>query len=194
MNASLRGSARDALSQARAWGWPFAVGAAGLALAAVVSLGVVPRIQRASLSVAIEADSAARHASQAGPAAQDTRRIESTAEHFLAEFPAADSRQTRVATLLELAVHHSMALRGGEFQLSRDKASGLLRYSATLPLTGTYAQLRGFVEDALTSDGALSLDRLRLRRAAVGAATVEADLTWSFYMRPGDTVPPGKSP
>ena len=74
---------------------------------------------------------------------------------------------------------------------SRDKATGLLRYSVTMPLTGPYVQLRAFVEEALAGDGALSLDRMRLRRASTGANLVEADLTWSFYMRPGGAAASG---
>ena len=99
----------------------------------------------------------------------------------------------RVATLLELAGHHALEIRRSEFQLAKDKESGLLRYSVTMPLSGSYAQLRGFVEDALASDAALSLDRLRLRRASAAASTVEAELTWSFYMQPGRPAEPGSA-
>lgn len=188
MKASLRGSLRDALRQARAWGWPFAAGLAALALAGVVSLIAVPLLQRESQAIGAEADAATRRAHHADAAAAGAHATESAPEHFLSAFPPVDARQARVAALLELAIHHSMELRRGEFQLNKDKASGLVRYSVTMPLVGTYAQLRGFVEDALASDAALSLDRLRLRRAAAGAATIEADLTWSFYMRPGNAA------
>ncbi len=191
MNAAPRLSPGDALRQVRAWGWPFAAGSAGLLLAAGVSLVVVPRIERETRDLAADADRAARHARHAASAASEAGSREPAPARFLAAFPPADARQARVASLLKLAVRHSMAIRHGEFQLAADNASGLQRYSVTLPLTGTYAQLRGFIEDALTSDAALSLDKLRLRRHALDAAAVEADLTWSFYMQPGHAAPPG---
>ncbi len=190
MTAASMLSPQAALAQARAWGWPFGVGLAGLALAAVVALALVPQIRREASAVATDADGVARRARHAGADSAQARQAESAPERFLAAFPSADTRQARVAALLALAVHHAMAVRGGEFALGRDKSSGLVRYSVAMPLTGSYAQLRDFIEDALASDAALSLDRLRLRRASPGAAVVEADLTWSFYMRPANAAPP----
>jgi hypothetical protein len=184
MDAALPGPPQRVWRQARTWGWPLAAGIAGLAAAAVVSLVAVPRVRRESQDVAADADRAARRALHAAGGAQDARRTESAPEHFRAAFPGVDARQSRVAALLELAARHSLALHRSEFQLSRDKGSGLLRYSVTMPLAGTYAQLRGFVEEALAADAALSLDRMRLRRTSPGAPDIEADLTWSFYMRP----------
>ena len=89
------------------------------------------------------------------------------------------------------AGHHALEVQRSDFELAQDKESGLLRYSLRMPLTGSYAQLRGFLADALGSDAALSLDKLRLRRASAGSPAVEADLTWSFYMRPGSMAVPG---
>lgn len=184
-------SLRAALRQARAWGWPFALGVTAILAASAAALTLVPDVRQQAQAVRAEADRAARHAGLSGESTRPDRPIESAAEHFLAAFPAADARQARLATLLELAARHALEVRRGEFQLARDKESGLLRYSVTMPLMGSYAQLRGFVEDALASDVALSLDRLRLRRAAAGASAVEADLTWSFYMQPGSAALPG---
>jgi hypothetical protein len=58
-----------------------------------------------------------------------------------------------------------------------------------MPLTGPYAQLREFIEAALSRDASLSLDRMRLRRASGDVALVEADLGWSFYMQPPVSIP-----
>lgn len=185
MNASLRLASHDVLRQVRAWGWPFLLGVAALVVAGVIGMILVPQTQREAAAASAEADSATRHAARPADNGQAAHTAESGPERFLAAFPTADARQARVATLLELAGHHALEIRRSEFQLGKDKASGLLRYSVTMPLSGSYAQLRGFVEDALACDAALSLDRLRLRRASSGASLVEADLTWSFYMQPG---------
>ena len=194
MAASPRLASRDVLGQARAWGWPFALGAAALVVAGVVGMVLVPATRREVEAVSADADSATRQASRPADNGVAGHAIDSGPERFLAAFPAADARQARVATLLELAGHHGLEIRRSEFQLGKDKESGLLRYSVTMPLTGSYAQLRGFVEDALACDAALSLDRLRLRRASPGASLVEADLTWSFYMRPGRPTGPRDAP
>ena len=184
MAISLRISPREALAQARGWGWPLVVGAVALALGAGVALGLVPALRRQSEAIALDADLASRRAVHSGAALREARATGPTSDRFMAGFPAADERQARVAALLALAVHHALVLRHGEFQLGQDKATGLARYVVTLPLNGSYVQLRAFIEEALGGDAALSLDRLRLRRATAGAAVVEAELTWSFYMRP----------
>ena len=191
MNAPLRLASRDVLRQVRVWGWPFTVGAAALVAAGVVGMILVPATRREVDAASADADSAARHAARPADNGATARASESGAERFLASFPTADARQARVATLLELAGHHALEIRRSEFQLGKDKESGLLRYSVSMPLSGSYAQLRGFVEDALACDAALSLDRLRLRRASSDASLVEAQLTWSFYMRPGRVAGPG---
>jgi hypothetical protein len=184
MVISLRTSPRDSLAQARGWGWPFVTGAVGLALAGGIALGLAPALRRESDAVALDADAAAHRAARSGAALREARAIGPTSDRFVAGFPGADERQARVAALLALAVHHALELRHGEFQLGRDKATGLARYVVTLPLSGSYVQLRAFIEEALGSDAALSLDRLRLRRATASASVVEAELTWSFYMQP----------
>jgi hypothetical protein len=191
MQSALHLSPRESLRQARAWGWPFAAGLAALAATALVSLLLVPRLRQESMDVAADADRAARRSLRAASAATDAGRLAPAPVRFAAAFPAAEARQTRVAALLELAVHHALALKRGEFQLERDKATGLERYSVTMPLSGSYLQLRAFVEEALANDAALSLDHLRLRRATASAGIVEADLKWSFYMRPASDAAPG---
>ena len=193
MAAARRLSLHDTLRQARTWGWLFWAGVSGLVFAGIVSQLVVPRLQRESQAVGADADLVGRRASHAGIVGRDATRLESGGGRFLAAFPAAQARQTRVAALLELAVRHSLTLHRSEFRLGKDKGSGLTRYSVTMPLAGTYAQLRDFVEEALASDAALSLDRLRLRRASAAAPVVEAELTWSFYMRPGADAASGTS-
>ena len=86
--------------------------------------------------------------------------------------------------LLTLAAKNGLESKRSEFRLSPDRDSGLLRYTVTLPVAGSYGQVRRFMEEAQARDPALSLDRLRLRRASTSASVVETDLTWSFFMQP----------
>ena len=77
MAGALQASPRELLGQARAWGWPFAAGVAGLVAAAVISLGLVPRVQQQARDVAADADRAARRALQAASSVTQARRVES---------------------------------------------------------------------------------------------------------------------
>ena len=173
-----------AQAQARAWGWPFAVGILAVAVAVVLGGLVTPATRRQASTIVAEIDrvtSDARRPKANSPSSLD---VEKGPGRFLAAFPAMGQRQARVAAVLAMAGHHGLDIRRSEFQLGRDKTSGLVRYTMAMPLEGSYAQLRGFLEEALGADTALSLDRLRLRRASATATLVEADLAWSFYMRP----------
>ena len=172
----------------RRWGRPGIVGLVCIAAALTITLLWLPAQQREADSLRQAADLAQRRAIQRSAPQRNGTAQRSTSESFRAGFPPAALRQQRVAALLSAATEHGLESRRIEFRLSHDAALGLARYSVTTPLTGSYAALRAFIEDAQARDSALSLDRLQLRRASVAATGVEADLSWSLYMR--DDAPP----
>ena len=169
----------------RGWGWPGALGAVCLAIAAGAASWWLPSIHRESAALGAAADDAERSTGRIVRQRQMTEAPISAAQRFGAAFPSALHRQDRLAAMLALAVEHQLEPKRSEFQLSLDRDLGLLRYSVTMPLSGSYEQLRDFIEAAQTDDPALGLDRLRLRRASAGATAIEADLTWSLYMQAG---------
>ena len=178
-----------AFSQSRAlvkaWRWPGIAGFTCLTLALVVGLIWLPSLEHESASL-----SAALIATERRAAALDARRLapiarpSTPAQRFRQGFPAAADRQDRLAVLLTLATKNGLESKRSEFRLAQDHDSGLLRYTVTMPVAGPYSQVRRFLEETQAHDPALSLDRLRLRRASTSASTVETDLTWSFFMQP----------
>jgi len=172
----------------RRWGWPGFVGLACISASLAMALWWLPAQQREADSLRQAADLAQRRAIQRSAPQRAGVMQRSGPESFRDEFPAAAQRQQRVAALLSAATEHGLETRRVEFRLSHERALALARYSVATPVAGSYAALRAFIEDALARDPALSLDRLQLRRASAAAASVEADLSWSLYMR--DDVPP----
>ncbi len=167
----------------RQWGWPGIVGlVCGIASLAIAALWL-PAQQRELESLRDAANLAQRRAVQRSMPQRAAAAQRSGAESFRDGFPATAQRQQRVAALLSAATEHGLAARRIEFRLSQDTALGLARYSVTTPVTGSYAALRSFIEDAQAHDPALSLDRLQLRRTSTAAAVVDAELSWSLYMR-----------
>lgn len=169
--------------QARTWGWPGAVGLIGAAAAALVSWVWLPALQ--SRSDLLDSENAAtelRIARLTSPRVAAAPQLPAS-QRFREGFPAARERQQRLAAMLLLATAHGLEPKRSEFSLGRDPDLGLLRYSVSLPLTGPYAQVRAFIEEAQLRDPALSLDRMRLRRATAASATVDTELTWTFYMQ-----------
>ena len=180
---------RRVFSQSRAlvvaWRWPGVAGFVCLTLALVVGWVGLPSLERESAALDAEIAVAERRA-----ATLEARRLvpatppATPSQRFQEGFPAAADRQERLAVLLSLAAKNGLESRRGEFRLAQDRDSSLLRYTVTLPMAGPYRQIRRFIEDAQARDPALSLARLRLRRASTSASTVDTDLTWSFFMQP----------
>ena len=60
-----------------------------------------------------------------------------------------------------------------------------MRYQFTLPVRGTYPQIRKFVDGALADVPALSLDSIQFERRKIGDATVDAKLKLVVFLGRG---------
>lgn len=167
----------------RRWGWPGATGLVLLLLAAVLATTWLPHLTQRSRALSVAAAEAEQQARRDRQRSLTAEAVQSPAQRFASSFPDPELREARVSTLLASARSHGLSLQRGEFRLTREPQLGLLKYSLNLPLNGSYAQLRSFVEDTQAADTAVALERMRLQRSSARATVVDADLTWSFYMR-----------
>ena len=156
-------------------GWPGLVGVAALLLA-VVALWCGQRW--GAQAVRLQAEARELRA-QARPAAAASAPV--SAQQWQALLPPASQRQQRLADLLELAIRLDLNAARTEHRLA--SADGLERLRVTMPVVGSYAQVRRYVAAALEHDPALSLDAIKLRRVSPMAADVEAELQWSLHGR-----------
>ncbi|MEF7612413.1 GspMb/PilO family protein [Aquincola sp. MAHUQ-54] len=102
---------------------------------------------------------------------------------FHAFFPRADASTPWLARIHAAAAANGVALASAEYRVERRPEQPLLRYTLTLPLTGTYAELRGFVGTVLAEVPAAAIDDIQLRRENAGSATLEARIRLSLYLR-----------
>lgn len=167
----------------RPWGWTATACGVLLAAAAALHWGPGWYWQQAAAQ-AFEQSTAgqslpSKARRRAGPVVADPRL----------ELPAADELNRRLAALIELTRRHG--LRAGDTVLSHQTGpiAGIERRHVALPLQGSYANLRAYVEAALAADAALSLDGLRLSRAQVDAGDLKAELVWALH---GRAAPAGK--
>jgi len=176
---------RRAAAQARAWGWPGAIGLAGVVTALVAAATWLPALQQRAEALGTEADATESRSRRLDAQRRLHRPPVPTSQRFRDGFPSDRVRQERLAALMALATEHGLEPRRAEFRLTPEAELGLSRYSVGMPITGPYAQMRAFIEEALARDPALGLDRVRLRRANVNpnAATVEMELDWTLYMQ-----------
>lgn len=100
-----------------------------------------------------------------------------------AALPATSSRQQRLADLLEHGLRLGLSSTRTEHRVVVDHQAGLEQLRVSMPLKGSYAQIRQFIGEALLKDPGLSLDELRLSRSQVGSLELEAELQWTLHSR-----------
>jgi hypothetical protein len=157
-------------------GWPGLAGIVALLLAAAALL--LGQRWEAQASV-LQAEARQLRARAAPVSAASAQPV--SVQQWQAALPAPAQRQQRLADLLELAIRLDLASARTEHRLS--SAEGLERLRVTMPLTGSYAQLRRFISAALAHDPALSLDAIKLRRTSPLSVDVDAELQWSLHGR-----------
>lgn len=112
----------------------------------------------------------------AGGRADELRR-------FYALFPPVGQLTDEVERLYALARRAKLELQQGAYRLeSRD--TGLLSYRVTLPIRGTYAQVREFVGAALTEIPIASVDALGFERKKIGGTQIEAQVRLTLHFQP----------
>ena len=102
---------------------------------------------------------------------------------FYAAFPEAGTRDRRLAAILSRARKSGLVLGQTEYRHRTEPGLALVRYSMSMPLTGSYAAVRSLIDDCLRADPALGLTSLRLRRKDLQSAQVQAQIEFALYMR-----------
>lgn len=106
-------------------------------------------------------------------------------ENFYAFFPTVQSLPDWLGQMHTAAARNGLALETAEYQLQRQKGSRLARYQITLPVKGTYPQLRGFVADLLEKVPAAALEDIVIKREAIGNPVLEARLKVTIFLGAG---------
>ena len=178
--AGLRRRTRALRQALGALGWPGAVAGLCLLGAAVLALQLTPRWQAEAEELAVQQATLRRslRVSSALPAAGAQ-----TPAAFLAALPPSAERQQRLADLLEIGLRLGLVQQRSEQRLGLDADTGLERLRVSMPVQGSYAQLRHYLGAALAHDPALSLDSLHLRRAQGEASDLQAELVWTLHSR-----------
>jgi hypothetical protein len=132
----------------------------------------------------IEGLVASRHAA-AVPQAGDAKRVSLTSAgqlgRFYAHFDRPETIDVWLAKLYNATRASGLAFAAADYQLS-DGRYGLERYRITLPVSGSYFQVRTFLDLVLTEIPVLSLDSIAFRRKSISEAGVEAELSFTLYL------------
>lgn len=101
---------------------------------------------------------------------------------FYAFFPPSTELPDLLGKVFDSAKRQSLALEQGEYRPLKDSVGNLMRYQFTLPVRGSYPQIRKFVDVALAEVPALSLDSIQFERRKIGDATVDAKLKLVVFL------------
>lgn len=101
---------------------------------------------------------------------------------FYAFFPASGETSALLRRISAAAGARGLELQSGEYRMQRNQGARLARYEITLPLKGSYTQVRDFVADVLASVPAAVLEEVNLRRESVDSPRLDARVRFTVYV------------
>ena len=114
---------------------------------------------------------------KSGPSSDPSAKL----SNFYAFFDKQEDATDWLAKLDAMAKSAGVEMSSGRYQM-QDTGTPLARYELTLPLAGSYPQIRAFLEAALAQIPVLSVDQLSFRRKNASETQVQADVRLSLYM------------
>lgn len=103
-------------------------------------------------------------------------------EAFYQPFPPGASVPDWLAKIFALADEQQLVLDTGDYVLTHAESGRLDKFTVTLPLRGSYPQLRRFIRAALLTTPALALERIDLKRDNVAQGSVEAHIVFLLFL------------
>jgi hypothetical protein len=102
---------------------------------------------------------------------------------LLATLPARAEVPAVLGTMLKEAQQSGIVLEKGHYDFRGAQAGVPARYTFEFPVKGPYPNVRSFIDHTLTAVPAVALEKLRIERKAVGDAAINADVTFSLFVR-----------
>ncbi len=101
---------------------------------------------------------------------------------FYQFFPSQNSVPQHLDKIYRAAQVHGIQLAQANYAPSTEKRARLLRYQITLPVKGSYVQLRKFVATVLAAVPNASLDNINFERQKIGDQTINAKIKLTLYL------------
>jgi len=103
-------------------------------------------------------------------------------KEFYDFFPRIDSSPFWIGELVRVAEIHEVEINSSDFHMTLGEGSSLARYEMTLPIYGSYPQIRAFIADALISVPAMAITGINIKRRDVKSNQLEVGLKVSLYL------------
>jgi hypothetical protein len=102
---------------------------------------------------------------------------------FQARFPTVDELANELDALFILTKDKGLELNKGEYALVEKAGGALRRFEVTLPVTGSYSQIRGLILDVLEKLPSTALADIALERGKVADEQAAVLLRFIFFVR-----------
>lgn len=107
---------------------------------------------------------------------------------FYSVFPNTSDLSTTLQTFKSTASKNRLALNQGNYKFTlisknETKLQDIVKYEIKLPLTGSYIEIRTFVNEILLQLPTLALSDVQLTRDSSISPTIDANLTFIFFAR-----------
>lgn len=169
-------------------GWPGAVGIALAVFAAAFYFSGVQSLQKDVAGLRAEAEQLrARYQmaiKQPGGLKPGLSRQLATFYEF---FPVSATLPDWLDRVYASADKRGVVLERGEYKVVQERGWRLMRYQMTLPVKGSYEQIRGFIADVLSEVPAAAIDEVGLKRDGIGATAIEAQIKLTLFLGMGGT-------
>lgn len=111
-----------------------------------------------------------------------TLPIESALTSFYKSLPPEQNATKLLDKIYKSANIASIQLNQGEYKFTRAKAGHLGNYQVTLPVKGSYVQVRKFIAKVLNGLPTAALDGVSFRRETIGGSDMEAKIQFTIYL------------
>jgi Tfp pilus assembly protein PilO len=156
------------------------VGLLVLALAALFSV-VMPAQKELERSRTAQQRAEQMASAQAGGRSQPQTRADQL-KTFFGAFPTEVEAADALQSIYDAASQNGVALPHGEYSRAVDDGTPLARYNITLPVVGSYEQIRGFIAAALAAVPTLALEHVDFQRQKIGDPQLEAKLRLTLFL------------
>jgi Tfp pilus assembly protein PilO len=101
---------------------------------------------------------------------------------FYGFFPQPGDLPGLLQKVFTAAKAQGLQLEHGEYRVLGNNEGALTQYQITLPVRGTYPQIRKFVDAAMAEVPSLALDSIQFDRQKVGDSTLDANVKMAVYL------------
>ncbi len=163
-------------------GWPGIVAISILVICPTFYFSTIrPMQDRLNMSQRV-ADSLREQAMNGGAAHKSATTPSEELEEFYKYFPSEKKSARVLGKLVEVAQKNGLSLNHGEYIVTRDKVGQLIRFKITLPVQGTYKQIRNFLSSVNTEIPNIALENVQFERKEILDADVQVKIRLLLYM------------